>query len=255
MVKSWKPPRYFCPPVLHHPYPAPFRAVVGRQFFQADHAVGDAVHGLVEGFGGQVVQQQHRGVIAHEVMLDRQDLPAIAQRALREQADLRQAVDDHAGRLDPFDHLEDLPGGLAQLQVGGVQQALLVVSVEQAFGWSQFEDMDVVIQVPTVGLGALAQLALGFGQGDVQRRFAVFRTGLQKMQGDGGFTSAGFTFQQEQMATREPTAKNVVKTFDADGRLFTEQLVGCRQELPSDHIQIEERTALGAPYLLDRSGL
>eukprot|EP00166_Cyanidium_caldarium_P005962 ctg_7634.g552 len=43
--------------------------------------MGHAVHGLVQGFGGQVVQQQDRSVIAHEVVLDRQDLPPVAQGA------------------------------------------------------------------------------------------------------------------------------------------------------------------------------
>ena len=69
----------FLAPVLHHPDTPPFGAVVGGQFLQADHAVGHAVHGFVEGLGGQVVEQQHGGVVTHEVMLDREDLPAVAQ--------------------------------------------------------------------------------------------------------------------------------------------------------------------------------
>ncbi|MNN95073.1 hypothetical protein D3C81_2138200 [compost metagenome] len=69
----------FLAPVLHHTNTAPLSAVIRRQFFQANDPVGDAVYGLVQRFGGQVIQQQHRGVIAHEVVFDRQNLAAIAQ--------------------------------------------------------------------------------------------------------------------------------------------------------------------------------
>ena len=61
--------------------------------------MGDAVHRLVERLGGKVVQQQDGGTVTGEEVLQRQDLPAVAQRALRQQAELRQAVEhDPAGR-------------------------------------------------------------------------------------------------------------------------------------------------------------
>ncbi len=187
--------------VFHHPDAPAFGAVAGGQFFQADHPVGHAVHGLVQGFGGQVVQQQDGGVIAHEVVLDRQDLPPVAQGTLRQQADFRKAVEHHPGRLDPLHHFEDLPRGFPQLQVRGVQQALLVLGVEQAFRRDQLEDVDVLVQLPAVGLRALAQLALGFREGDVQAALAGGGAGPQKMQGHGGLAGTGFAFQQEHMAT------------------------------------------------------
>ena len=54
--------------VLHDAHAAAFGTVIGRQFFQANHPMGHAVYGFVEGFGGQVVEQQDRGVVAHEVV-------------------------------------------------------------------------------------------------------------------------------------------------------------------------------------------
>ena len=60
----------------------------------------DAVHGLVGHFGGQVVEQQHGGAELREIMLERQDLPAVAQRTLRQQPDLGQAVEDDAVGLE-----------------------------------------------------------------------------------------------------------------------------------------------------------
>jgi hypothetical protein len=54
-------------------------------------------------------------------MLQRQDLAAKAQRRLGQQPDFRQAVEDDARRLDLLEDLEDPPGRLAQLEVGGLE--------------------------------------------------------------------------------------------------------------------------------------
>ena len=56
----------------------------------------DAVHGLVESVRRQVVEQQDGGAVPRKIMLQGQDLPPVAQRALRKQADLRQAVEHDA---------------------------------------------------------------------------------------------------------------------------------------------------------------
>ncbi|KAF1005592.1 MAG: hypothetical protein GAK32_02618 [Pseudomonas fluorescens] len=134
-------------------------------------------------------------------MLDRQNLTAIAQRALGQQADFREAVDDDTGRFETLHDLENLPGGLAKLQIGGVQQALLLFGIQQAFRWGQFEDVDVFTQCPTMGFGSLAQLALGLRQGDVQATLPSLGARLQKMQGHSGFAGAWLSFEQEQVAT------------------------------------------------------
>jgi hypothetical protein len=53
------------------------------------------------------------------------------------------------------------------------------------------------------------------------------------MQGDRGFTSAWFTFEQKHMATGQSAGQDVIQTFDAGGGFCTEQLVRCRQKMPS----------------------
>jgi hypothetical protein len=105
------------PSVLDHPQPAALGAVVGGQLLQAHHAVGDAVHGLVVGLGGQVVQQQNCGALLGEIVFQGQHLAAVAQRALGQQPDLRQAVDHDAMRLELLHGLEHQARGLAQLEV------------------------------------------------------------------------------------------------------------------------------------------
>ena len=97
-------------------------------------------------------------------MLDRQDLPPVAQRALRQQPDLGQAVEHHAARPRAFDRFENLLGGLAEFEIGRIQQALLLLGIEQAFRRQQFEHLDVVVQRPAMRGGAVAQFLLGFGQ-------------------------------------------------------------------------------------------
>ena len=70
-----------------------------------------------------------------------------------------------------------------------------MLGIEQAFRRRQFENMHVFAQFPTVGAGALAQFALGFGQGDVQRAFAGLGASQQKVQGNGGLAGARFALQ------------------------------------------------------------
>ena len=44
---------------------------------------------------------------AGRIMLERENLAPVAQRALRQQPDFREAVDDDALRLEPLDRIED----------------------------------------------------------------------------------------------------------------------------------------------------
>ncbi|MNF81485.1 hypothetical protein D3C84_637590 [compost metagenome] len=128
-------------------------------------------------------------------MFDGQNLPTITQRALCQQANFGKAVQDDASRFDPLDHFENLPGGLAQFKVGGIQQRLLLFGIEQVFRRRQLEDVDVVVHLPTMGQGALAQLAFGFGQRDVQRALAGLRAGQQEVQRHRGLAGSRFAFQ------------------------------------------------------------
>ena len=128
----------------------PLCAIGRRQFLQPQHAVRDAVDGLVGESDGQVVEQQHGGAELCEIMLDRQDLPPVAQRTLRQQPDLGKAVEHHPVRLRAIDGREDLLGGLAQFEVGGIEQALLLLGIEQALRRQQFEHFDPLVELPAV---------------------------------------------------------------------------------------------------------
>ena len=123
---------------------APLAAIDRRQLIEVNDAVGDAVHRPIGGLGGEIVEHDHGRVVLGEVVLERQDLPAIAQRALRQEADFRQAVDHHALGLEPLDGLEDALDGLAELEIGGIEQALVLIRIKHAFGRDQLEYLDGV---------------------------------------------------------------------------------------------------------------
>ncbi len=92
-----------------------------------------------------------RGAEICEIMLDRQDLAAIAQRALRQQPDFGKAVQHHPARLRAIDGREDLLGGLAQFEIGGIEQALLLLGVEQALRRQQLEHFDAARRASSRG--------------------------------------------------------------------------------------------------------
>ena len=74
------------------------------QLLQAHDPVGEALQLQVRpSADGQVVEQEHRAAPADEVLLERQDLPAVAERALGEQPHLRERVEDEPLRLDALD--------------------------------------------------------------------------------------------------------------------------------------------------------
>ena len=118
--------------IFRNPKPPTFGAVVGRQLLQLNDAVDDAVRGLVRNLGSQIVKQQHGRAPTGEIMLDRQKLPPISQRALREKADLRQTVEDHPDRLRALKRREYRTGRLAELQIRRIEKALLLFGAQRS---------------------------------------------------------------------------------------------------------------------------
>jgi hypothetical protein len=159
----------------------------------------DAVHGLVGNVGGEVVEQHHRRAEFHEIMLDRQNLPTIAQRTLRQQPDLGQAVENHPAWPAAFYRLENLLGGFAEFEIGRIEQALLLLRIQQAFGRQQLEYLDAIAQRPAMRRGAGAQFTLGFRQRDVEAFFAGARAFEQELQRHGGLAGTRRALYQEQV--------------------------------------------------------
>src|ERR1700744_451310 len=130
-------------------------------------------------------------------MLDREDLPAISQRALGQEADFRKAVEDHARRLDAFDDVENLTRCFTELQIGRIQQALLLFRIEKAFWRDEFKHIDLGPQRPTMGSGTVTKFRFCLGQGDVETLLAGLRTLDKELQCDRRFPGTGFTLEKE----------------------------------------------------------
>ncbi len=105
-------------------------------------------------------------------LLQRKDLAAVAQRTLGQQPDLREAVDHHPMGLHPLEGFEDKLCGLPELQVGGVQEALLLVGIKKAFRGNELKNLDLIADVLPMGEGTVAQFLLGFRKRNVETALA-----------------------------------------------------------------------------------
>src|SRR5205085_1253631 len=97
------------------------------------------------------VEQQHGRTEAPEIMLDRKNLPSITQRVLRQEADLREAVDDDPFGLRPLDRIEYQLDRFTEFEIGRVKQRLLLIPVEERLRGREFKDLDVGVKRPAMG--------------------------------------------------------------------------------------------------------
>ena len=94
-------------------------------------------------------------------MLDGEYLAPVTQRTLGQQANFGQAVDDQAARFFTGHGIEDLFGGFAQFQVGGIQQALMLLAGQLGLGRQQLAHGNSLTQRPVVRSRTLAQFLFG----------------------------------------------------------------------------------------------
>ena len=145
---------------LLHLDAAPRGAELHRQALERDDAVADAVQLQIGRAAGEVVEQQHRAVLAGEVLLESEDLAPVAQRVLGEKPHLGQAIEDDALRLHRLHLVEDRLHGLAKLDLPGMEQRLLLVERQGPLGRGELEQVDAV-ERPVMARRDGAQLLLG----------------------------------------------------------------------------------------------
>ncbi|MNV56173.1 hypothetical protein D3C71_1484450 [compost metagenome] len=100
-------------------------AVVLCVLVQVNHPVRDTVKLLVALARRLVVQHENSAIALGKKALERQYLAAVPQRALRQQAQFRQAVENDTVRLEVAHQPHYRVGRLPQFKVGGVQDGLL----------------------------------------------------------------------------------------------------------------------------------
>src|SRR6185312_1525670 len=205
--------------ILGDSQPTPLGAERRCELLETDDAMDDAVRGLVAILGRAIVEHYHGGAMAREVVLECEDLAPVAKRILREQADFREAVDHHPARPDALEGPEDRLRHLAELEVGRIQQALLLVGVEEAFGRHELEHLDAVAEGPAVRRGAVAQLGLGLRQRRIETALAVLRALDQEAQRDCRLAGPGVALDQEHVTVGKAAGQHVVEALDAGARL------------------------------------
>jgi hypothetical protein len=203
---------------LHELQPPPRRSVQRRVALQLHDAVRHALELHVVHVRGAVVEEEDGDVTPGEELLQRQDLLPIAQRALREETDLRQRVEDDAVGLEPLDLGEEAFDRLPQLHFGGVEDRGLVF-FETVLTDELFVDVDVA-DVPPVRARHGSQFVARFRQRDVHRRLAVPHAFEEKLQPESRLADSRITLQQ----IRRDRAENRPGECDPDLRCRSPQL-------------------------------
>ncbi len=199
---------------LDDPQTPAFGAIVDGQLLQQDDPMGNRVQLQVAHFRGLVIEQDHRAAAGGEEVLECQHLPAIAQRALRQQSHFRKAVEDHPCRVGFADAVEHLLGGFAELHFRRVQHGQLQLRIEAGFRADQFEHINA-IQAPAVPLGHQLQLCLGFRQRHVEHALAPAHALEQELQRNGGLARARTALVEIHAVGVQAAAEDVVQAFAA----------------------------------------
>ena len=103
-------------------------------------------------------------------LLERQDLPPVAQRIAGQQPQLGQRVEHQARGLQPFHVLQQLQRGLAQLHLGGVEHGVLLVGQQVSAVGSSSRRCSRSSDQPCERATPSAVRRCGFRQRDVQAR-------------------------------------------------------------------------------------
>ena len=162
------------PPVLDDSETATLRAVLGIQLLEQHDAVRDALHLQIAIDRGQVVEQQHGALPGRKELLQRENLPPIAERTSGQQPQLRERIKDHTGGFQPFHIVENQLRDRRQLDFRRVEHRVLLVEVELVFRRGELPNVDA-IQRPAVGRGDCAKLLFRLRERDVQHGLAAAR--------------------------------------------------------------------------------
>ena len=81
-------------------------------------------------------------------------------RVLRKEAYLRQTIENNPVGFEALNGVEDKLDGFTQLELRGIEQALLLIAIEQCLGRLQFEHFYLRAQRPPMRGGSVKQLSL-----------------------------------------------------------------------------------------------
>ena len=161
-----------------------------------------------------VVAEQNRGAPLSEELLEREDLPPIAEWVFGQQPQLGKRIEHHQRGLQALRLRDDLFGGLGQLHLGRVIHRVTPVGLDAVLRGRDFEDLDGV-QRPAVGPGGRAELFLGLRQAHEQALLAASGAGEEELQRQRGLARTGISLDQEETILDEPAGQHVIQALDS----------------------------------------
>src|SRR4051794_8594198 len=114
-----------------------------------------------------IVQQEDRAIPIGEEMFESQNLPAVAERVAREQANLGERIQNHTARLQTIDFLENVLSGVLKFYIGRMESRVLIFGPKTILGGREFVNGNV-FERPPVGTGYFLDLLFRFGQSYVE---------------------------------------------------------------------------------------
>src|SRR4029079_14135901 len=178
---------------------------------------------------GEIVEEEDSAFAAGKEVLQSENLPAIPQRALRQEPHFRKTVEYDAGRFDLAHLLEYQLRRLAQLGLHRMKQRELLIGADAGFRWHQLEDVHL-IQGPAVASGDEAELRLAFGQGDIETLFAPLDPVQEKVESKRGLAGARPPLHQIQTVGIEAATENIVEA--GKSRRYPRELRKAHGSLP-----------------------
>ena len=199
----------------------PLRLAVGwRPVVQRNHTVRDALQLKIRTLRRPIVEQEHSAFAADEELLESKNLPPIAQRALRQQAQLRKRVEDHPVRANALDGFEDAARRPGELHFARVVHRDVRLAVEILLAGDQLQDLDLV-ERPAVRTSARREFLLGLGQGDVEAAFTCPEAFEKVLESERRLACTGVAIEQVQATANEAASQHIVQTLDPQRRALT----------------------------------
>ena len=191
------------------------RRRIGVHLLEHDHAVRDALDVRVVIMRGEIVEQHHRAAAAIEILLQRQDLPPIAERASGQQPELGQRVDHHARRAETLDVGEHLLRRGGELHLGQMEHRRRLHPGSSASSDGMISRSVTPSRDQPCDCGDGAELFDGLRQRDVEDRLAAARAGPQELQRERRLARAGNAFEQVRAIPAKAAGQDVIQSGDA----------------------------------------
>jgi hypothetical protein len=135
---------------------------------------------------------------------------------LRKQANFGKAVENDTVGLRLLKRLEYALGRLTQLQVRGIQEALLLVRIQQTLGRDELENFDIV-EHPAMRRSTGPQFIVGLGQCYVEATLPGSRPSQQELCRNGGLAGTGLALKKKDPSAREPASQDVIEAANPGG--------------------------------------